>query len=65
VYKRQHLEGDLGSETEMAVTVPAEGQGRVWCLSGEDLTNDLTIRFTGGVSPYITPDPTKVLTPQP
>ena len=60
-----HLEGDLGGEAEMAVTVPPEGQGKIWCLSAEDLTNDLTIRFTGGVSPYLTPDPTKVLTPQP
>jgi hypothetical protein len=59
-----HLEGDLGSETEMAVTVPAAGQGQIWCLSAEDLTNDLTIRLTGGVSPYLSPDPTKVLTPR-
>lgn len=59
-----HIEGDLGSETEMAVTVPAEGQGQVWCLSAEDLTNDLTVRLTGAVSPYLTPDPAKVLTPK-
>jgi hypothetical protein len=41
-----------------------EGQGQVWCLEAVDLTNDLTVRFSGGVSPYLTPDPAKVLTPK-
>jgi len=59
-----HLEGDLGSETEMPVTVPAGMDGRVWCLEALDLTNDLTVGFKGDVSPYLTPDPTKVLTPK-
>ncbi len=59
-----HIEGDLGSETEMAVTVPAGMDGRVWCLEALDLSNDLTVRLTGAVSPYLTPDPTKVLTPR-
>jgi len=38
--------------------------GRVWCLEALDLTNDLTVGFKGDVSPYLTPDPTKVLTPK-
>lgn len=57
-----HLEGDLGSETEMPVTVPAGADGRVWCLEVVDLTNDLIVRLSGAVSPYLTPDATKVLT---
>ncbi len=57
-----HAEGDLGNWTELAVTVPAGGGGRVWCLSAEDLTNDLTVYFSPNMPPYFTPDPTRVLT---
>ena len=60
-----HLEGDLGSATEMPVPVPAEMQGRVWCLAGEDLTNDLTVYFSPNLAPYISPDPARVLTVRP
>jgi hypothetical protein len=60
------LEGDLGSWTEMPVPVPVELQGRVWCLSAEELTNNLTVYFSpNNPSPYLTPDPAKVLTLQP
>lgn len=60
-----HLEGDLGGPTEMPVTVPAALAGRVWCLQAEDVTNDLTIFLSGGVAPYLSPDPTKALATQP
>jgi len=57
-----HLEGDLGSVTEMTVPVAAELQGRVWGLSVEDVTNDLHVSFSPNVPAYLSPDPMKVLT---
>ncbi len=60
-----YLEGDLGSEEKMSITVPPGAQGRVWGLTGEDISNDLTVYFQGDVSPYVSPDPTKLLTPKP
>jgi hypothetical protein len=56
-----HVEGDLGALTEMPVTVP-DGMGkRVWCLSAEGLTNDLSVYFSPNTSPYASPDPRRVL----
>ena len=59
-----HLEGDLGSQTELAVNVPAAQQGRVWCLSAEDVTNDLTVSLSDNVPGYFSPDPARVVTVQ-
>ncbi|MEI6501611.1 MAG: hypothetical protein WCP21_11385, partial [Armatimonadota bacterium] len=60
-----HLEGDLGSWTELAVEVSAEGQGRVWCLAVEDISNDLQVYFGENMPGYFSTDPTKVLTTKP
>jgi hypothetical protein len=56
-----HLEGDLGSWTEMPVMVSAGLTKRVWALSAEDLTNDLQVYFSPEVSPYLSTDATRVL----
>jgi len=57
-----HLEGDLGSWTEMPVSVPPAMQKRVWALSAEELTNDLNVYLSPNVSPYVSTDPQRVLT---
>lgn len=57
-----HLEGDLGQWTELKVPVTQEERGRVWCLTGEDITNDLTLYFSPGVPGYLCPDPRHVVT---
>lgn len=57
-----YLEGDLGQDTDLVVTAPAEAQGRVWCLSGEDLTNDLQVKLSDNLPGYLSSDPAKVLT---
>ena len=59
--ERAHIGGDLGSWTEMVVDVPAGMGGRVWGLSAEGLTNDLSVYFTAGTSPFMSPDPARVL----
>jgi hypothetical protein len=53
--------GDLGSWTELPVTVPPEMQRRVWCLSAEELTNDLDVYLSAHTSAYVSTDPQRVL----
>ena len=60
-----HLEGDLGSWTELPVEVSAEGQGRVWCLAVEDVSNDLQVNFSDNMPEYFSTDPMKVLATKP
>ncbi len=49
----------------MPVPVPAEMQGRVWGLWAEAPANHPPVYFSpNNPSPYLTPDPAKVLTPQ-
>jgi len=57
------LAGDLGTTSELRVAVPPELAGRVWCLSAEDVTNDLRLYLSPNIPPYVSPDPAKVLTP--
>jgi len=56
------LAGDLGKQTEMPVQATPEQQGRVWCLSVEDVTNDLLLHLSAGIPPYLSPDSAKVVT---
>jgi hypothetical protein len=56
------LAGDLGTVSEMTVQVPPESQGGIWCLAIEDVTNDLRLYVSPNLPPYLSPDPTKVLT---
>jgi len=51
-----HLAGDLGTPTEIVVQAPAQAQGRVWCLSVEDVTNDLAVRFSANMPGYLSVD---------
>jgi len=60
-----HIEGDLGVLTEMPVTVPEGADGRVWCLSAEELSNDLRVYLSPEVPPYLSPDPARVVTAAP
>lgn len=59
-----HLEGDLGTRTELKVAVPAEWQGRIWCLAAEDVTNDLSVYFSDDLAAYFSPDSGKVVAVQ-
>lgn len=56
------LAGDLGKQTEMPVQATPEQQGRVWCLSVEDVTNDLLLHLSARIPPYLSPDFAKVVT---
>ncbi|OGV73714.1 MAG: hypothetical protein A3K19_32715 [Lentisphaerae bacterium RIFOXYB12_FULL_65_16] len=56
------LAGDLGTPTELPVTVPAGMQKRVWALTGEDITNDLTVWFSDNMPGYVGTDPARLLT---
>ncbi len=60
-----HIEGDLGVLTEMPVAVPKGADGRVWCLAADELTNDLRVYLSPEIPPYLSPDPTRVLTVAP
>ncbi len=56
------LAGDLGNLGEMVVRVPAASPGGIWCLSAAEISNDLRVYFSADLPPYLSPDPTKVLT---
>lgn len=40
--------GDMGSIVEFPIGFPREMQGKIWVLTGQDVTNDLTLYFDDG-----------------
>lgn len=55
------LSGDLGTLTELPVPVPEQMQKRVWALTAEDVTNDLSVYFSPNMPPYFSTDPARLL----
>jgi hypothetical protein len=54
------LEGELAS-SKVSVDIPAAMQGRVWALTGADITNDLQISLAPNAVSCLGTDPTRLL----
>lgn len=53
--------GDFGTTSELPVNVPAAMQGKVWALTGEDITNEIRLWLSPNMPPFVSTDGARLL----